>query len=292
MTQETKLGLVIGGVFISCFAFILSSAEDGHVAQQQLSALARTGGIPAERIAHTANGRLQLNGAPMPLNQHALATSQQTAHSDSTDDRFDVTSPPPLGQTVVASGHVQTVSPPRQASASDTSPSSPETDAIINLPLHESNAAVVRNKLSKLTQEVNDLVEAPAQVAPEHTGQPVLIYVVVKGDTLTRIARKNYKSNARKYTKRIYEANRHILKSPDAVRPGQELIIPLDDVSAPVDLPDTREYQVRKNDRYATIARRMLGDSKRWREIFELNRDQFPDPHRIRIGAMIKLPSS
>mgnify|MGYP001581031377 CR=1 FL=1 len=52
-----------------------------------------------------------------------------------------------------------------------------------------------------------------------------------------------------------------------------------------------RWYQVKKNDRYASIAREQLGDTGRWKEVYELNKDKFPDPQRIREGVRIKLPA-
>ena len=51
-----------------------------------------------------------------------------------------------------------------------------------------------------------------------------------------------------------------------------------------------RWYQVQKNDRYASIAREQLGDANRWREVFEMNKDKFPNPEQIREGVRIKLP--
>lgn len=52
-----------------------------------------------------------------------------------------------------------------------------------------------------------------------------------------------------------------------------------------------RWYQVRKNDRFASIARSELGDPSRWRELHDLNRDRFPDPDKIREGVRIKIPT-
>lgn len=51
-----------------------------------------------------------------------------------------------------------------------------------------------------------------------------------------------------------------------------------------------RWYQVKKNDRYASIARDVLGNGERWDEIHALNKDKFPDPNRIREGVRIKVP--
>jgi nucleoid-associated protein YgaU len=50
------------------------------------------------------------------------------------------------------------------------------------------------------------------------------IYVVVSGDSLSKIAKREY-GNANEW-KRIYEANRDILKDPDKIYPGQRLNIP------------------------------------------------------------------
>ncbi len=52
----------------------------------------------------------------------------------------------------------------------------------------------------------------------------------------------------------------------------------------------SRWYQVKKGDRYTSIAREQLGDVSRWQAIFELNREKFPDPNRIREGVRIRLP--
>ena len=50
------------------------------------------------------------------------------------------------------------------------------------------------------------------------------IYEVVAGDSLSKIAKREY-GNASEW-KRIYEANRDILKDPDKIYPGQKLNIP------------------------------------------------------------------
>jgi len=49
-------------------------------------------------------------------------------------------------------------------------------------------------------------------------------YVVVSGDSLSKIAKHQY-GDAQKWS-RIYEANRNIIKDPDLIYPGQELRIP------------------------------------------------------------------
>lgn len=49
-------------------------------------------------------------------------------------------------------------------------------------------------------------------------------YIVKKGDTLQKISNKMFGTT--KKWKKIYEANRPVLKSPDRIRPGQKIVIP------------------------------------------------------------------
>lgn len=49
-------------------------------------------------------------------------------------------------------------------------------------------------------------------------------YVVVKGDSLSAIAKREYGDP--KEWRRIYDANRDIIKDPDLIYPGQTLRLP------------------------------------------------------------------
>jgi nucleoid-associated protein YgaU len=50
------------------------------------------------------------------------------------------------------------------------------------------------------------------------------VYVVVSGDSLSKIAKREY-GDANAWPK-IFEANKDILKDPDKIQPGQKLKIP------------------------------------------------------------------
>ena len=65
---------------------------------------------------------------------------------------------------------------------------------------------------------------APAPPEPTSTSGTGKTYVVVKGDTLSGIAKREY-GNANKWHS-IYEANKDVIKDPDLIYPGQELRIP------------------------------------------------------------------
>jgi nucleoid-associated protein YgaU len=64
---------------------------------------------------------------------------------------------------------------------------------------------------------------APPPAEPVQAAE-VETYTVVKGDSLSKIA-KNHYGNAGEW-KRIFEANRDILKDPDKIFPGQTLKLP------------------------------------------------------------------
>ena len=56
--------------------------------------------------------------------------------------------------------------------------------------------------------------------------QKVEYYTIVKGDTLSAIAKRHY-GDASQYP-RIFEANREVIKDPDLIFVGQKIRIPLD----------------------------------------------------------------
>ncbi len=50
------------------------------------------------------------------------------------------------------------------------------------------------------------------------------------------------------------------------------------------------QYTVQSGDTLSKIAQQTLGDADRWREIYDLNRDQLSDPSVIRPGQQLRLP--
>ena len=65
----------------------------------------------------------------------------------------------------------------------------------------------------------------PVEAAPPPVTSDVeRTYTVVAGDTLSKIAKREY-GDAAKW-KRIYEANKDTIKNPDLIYPGQTFKIP------------------------------------------------------------------
>ena len=62
------------------------------------------------------------------------------------------------------------------------------------------------------------------QSGSSSTAAATRVYVVVSGDSLSKIAQREY-GKAGDWT-RIYEANRGLIKDPDKIFPGQKLQIP------------------------------------------------------------------
>jgi len=65
---------------------------------------------------------------------------------------------------------------------------------------------------------------APAAPQPTDTIGSGKTYVVVEGDSLSRIAKREYGDAGRWRT--IYDANKDLINDPDLIYPGQELKIP------------------------------------------------------------------
>jgi nucleoid-associated protein YgaU len=65
---------------------------------------------------------------------------------------------------------------------------------------------------------------APTRQEPTGASGSGKTYVVVNGDSLSKIAKREY-GDASKWRK-IYEANKDLIKDPDLIYPGQELKVP------------------------------------------------------------------
>jgi nucleoid-associated protein YgaU len=80
---------------------------------------------------------------------------------------------------------------------------------------------------SDLVCDISVSQQAPARAtagASVSGGQSQRHYTVKPGDTLSKISREFY-GDANQYTK-IFNANRGVLRDPNAISPGQELVIP------------------------------------------------------------------
>ena len=72
--------------------------------------------------------------------------------------------------------------------------------------------------------QIQHAMPAMTAAAAVSGGQNQRRYTVKPGDTLSKISRQFY-GDANQYT-RIFNANRDILRDPNTISPGQELLIP------------------------------------------------------------------
>jgi nucleoid-associated protein YgaU len=143
-------------------------------------------------------------------------------------------------------------------------------------------------------------------------------YTVVAGDTLTSIA--NSQLPGKGNIKAILDANKDVLANPNRLRLGMTLKIPTlsaapDTAIAKKDVPKEKdkdilkelpkketaaggdktksdvgtEYTVQSGDTLERIARKLFNDGRKWRDIYEGNRDQLPEPGRLRVGQTLKV---
>lgn len=53
---------------------------------------------------------------------------------------------------------------------------------------------------------------------------------------------------------------------------------------------NTAIYVVESGDTLIRIARKILGDGERWREVFELNQDKLKSADHVEVGMKLKVP--
>lgn len=81
-----------------------------------------------------------------------------------------------------------------------------------------------REKVILAAGNVQGVAAVDDKMTVERSQPPSQFYTVVKGDTLSKIAKEFY-GNANEYPK-IFEANKPMLTHPDKIYPGQNLRIP------------------------------------------------------------------
>lgn len=63
-----------------------------------------------------------------------------------------------------------------------------------------------------------------------------------------------------------------------------------EEVKPPVPTPSYTSYTVQKGDTLGKISSQLYGTSRRWKEIYEANRETLKDPNRLRPGQVLRIP--
>ncbi len=141
---------------------------------------------------------------------------------------------------------------------------------------------------------------AADRTSAERRGWPV--HRVAKGESLWGIAERYYGDGA--LYARLAKINEGRVGDDGTVRVGATILIPpaaelgaagrpsttvAERRPEPAPEPD-RRYTIRKGDTLGEISQRLLGTSKRWREILELNEDVIRDEDVVPVGVTIRVP--
>ncbi len=315
MTSDAKIGLLLGLVFIFIIAFIINGLPKlrGQTDSNELTTNMVRNDPPGlgawERRADEV-----LN--PPPQMPQRSAEQQRLlfdpAHTFAADDaNIRYTAPlmngiigrqntaenaiGPIGPVLVG-GEKQSVSPPLAPNDRQTEPKTTEL---------------------KTTDSLR-----PTDPVKPITPSGLKTYVVSTGDTLATIAKKFYgpeEGNRRANVTRIFEANRRLLKSADAIFVGQEIVIPALPAVASGKAPSSgplsgplfepvksisqknlsagaeskesgRFYVVKEGDSLWKISAEQLGNGIRYKEISTLNAGAMTSADDLSVGLRLKIP--
>lgn len=291
MTSDAKVGLLLGLFFIFVIAFIIN-------------------GLPRFRNDTNSNELTTMANSP---NDSYIGSNERKARAAFSRER------------PVRNRQVNT------ADAQETT--SNEGNVRYRRPLPQENTVAKQERMTTTTQEKT----RPKTTAPETRKETKVntpkrvklnlpkVYVVKDGDSLAKIAQKLYGMEIGNKTinvKRIFEANRKLLKSPDDIKIGQKLIIPLLNDEAkkrvsssglferilsigktspsktktpprprpkPTTAKNTKYYVVKEGDSLWKIADKQLGNKERFREIIKLN--ALNDEDYLKIGQRLIIPA-
>ena len=313
MARETKVGLLAGLAFIICFAIILANRGRQDPIAPPRSYLA-DGGANVPAAVQQGASRMNPTPAGHDVTASRVDRPASIASPASGAELFlpesPATRPASPTRNPLDGGEVGANQPGERVLTSriqDNVPGRQEIERRLGNPTPDSGTG---------TPNPPGIGSPPRQGSPANS----VPYTVVSGDTLSKIALAQFGNKSRATINAIFDANRSILTSPDTLKAGLVLSLPIPEPpprpakadppsikgpplsgtqdpkghapkkSAEQTAPAFRWYQVKKNDRYVSIARDQLGNPARWRELHALNKDKFPDPGMIREGVRIKLP--
>ena len=301
MARETKVGLLAGLAFIICVAVILAnrgrrdfiSTQTSPRINRPTTAPTREQAMrPVTRIDPAIDGTTSVVGGYRDADSAALVPQSVASHLDRDVPNSEFAAPPEettggvvmLGQRMEGLNEPRTIREPEKEARTPRPESLPAPPPVVPV--------VSRDRV--VTKQVH--------------------YFVTSGDTLSNIAAAHYGSKSRTFINAIFDANRTLLSDPDVLQVGMRLVMPemkkegrpashkltkngvtptrrLATATPDPSLPERfRWYQIKPNDRYVKIASEQLSDESRWRDIYELNKDKFPNPQMIREGVRIKIP--
>jgi nucleoid-associated protein YgaU len=135
----------------------------------------------------------------------------------------------------------------------------------------------MKAKLDRLDEMIGQL---KARIA-----QPVTVdYMVMRGDNLWNIAKKDDIYADPYMWPRLYRANKEQIEDPDLIFPDQKLAIPFGVAE--------NQYLVTRGDFLFQIAAEVYNDPGKWHKIYEANKEQIVEPHLLFPAQVLEIPSN
>lgn len=322
MTRENKLALIVAFALILGVSVLLSdhlssarTAEPGQV--RETSRLPSVPQRPIRTLDDVVRDSRMASNAATPPGQADASTdpNQPLLLASDTDNRGSSGSGlPNLSQPTLLEDFLDAIAGAPSALSTQT--------AALREPLDSQDAGaplVLNQRLSPRDQARPAGSTGPAGSPAAASGEPVLTeplrhHAVRQGESLYAIAARYYGNGnlwrdlARHNTGRVKPdgtvnvgVSLRIPSRTDltgrpaqpgatpAATPASEPRPPAPTTPAPPARP--RTYTVASGDTLGEISMETLGTSRRWREIYELNRDRIPDPDNVRSGLVLKIPS-
>jgi nucleoid-associated protein YgaU len=338
MTSDAKIGLLLGLVFIFVIAFIINGLPNlrPQTSKPEITGIMNPTAEESFSVAGNAQ-KAQADWTAVLEDQKSNSGAAQTA----TGEQSQMTIAPqatggpearsflPLGSIETWLEHIATANAQQKEQQSTYVMDVPQSTAMQPPAVTEHPPAVApaRPKSAESVVPAPDIQQAARSVmASDRAGWKV--YVVGEGESLASVAKKMYgaeEGNRIRNIRRIYEANKDVLKSADEVGTGQKLMIPpplpplppkpedvlsqelfqkVDAIGqkttvkapakapapSPAPAPEGRWYVVQDGDNLWKIATNQLGSGTRYEEIAKLNADVLKNKDTLDVGMRIRLP--
>lgn len=317
MTRDTKIGLLLGLVFIFIIAFLINGIpriRNGKTAPP--GTMVRNTPVGVGGDARRVVDRFNEQGRPraiVPLPRPDGVQPVQPAYQIKPVDQSGT---PGLGQPPVSPWPIEVPQTPGRNLMQVASDTIVPPQPLGTVPVADDGGPESPGPSSPVTAPPGVTIPGPS-VAREETLTPApsawpKTHVVKEGDSLEAIAKRLYGANEGAKPSsitRIFEANKTILKSPDRISVGQKLTIPAPAGSGatrsvqptpsprpagpamPAGAPAQRVYTIQEGDSLWSIAEAKLGQGTRWKEILQLNAGTLQEEDVLEPGAALKLPA-
>lgn len=289
MTREQKLALIVGFALVLVVGVLVS--DHLSLAQERVS------GDSAD-LASSLEPEAVAPGLGRDVGGLAIAESRPIDESYYTGESAIPTMEAPSGKSLQAQAHAaldrfgDLLKEAQNGNSAAAQTDVFETPASTRVPERDSGV-----------DEATPREPAPERRRSGAGGETYPRHTVAKGESLWKIAERYYGDGT--LHGRLASFNEERIGEGGTVRVGATLLVPPrailmggaegDRVEMPSRGSDAgaeheRTYTVASGDTLSEISQRLLGTSKRWREILDMN-DELDDAESLRVGMTLRVPS-